>query len=1195
MYLKSIEVQGFKSFANKIKFEFHNGITGIVGPNGSGKSNVADAVRWVLGEQRIKQLRGGKMEDVIFAGTQSRKPLGFAYVAITLDNSDHKLAIDYEEVTVSRRLFRSGESEYRINGSACRLKDINELFYDTGIGKEGYSIIGQGQIDKILSGKPEERRELFDEAAGIVKFKRRKVETIKKLENEKQNLVRVTDILSELEKQVKPLERQSETAREYLRLKEQLKIYDINTFLLEVNQINKQLEEVEKNTGIVQGDLKENRDALEEIRKTYEKLEAYLESLNRKIDEKKSQLNQTGISREKYQGEVKVFEEQLKSFAATGEQYMNRVQAIEDDLQRRESELEQLGKKKSELQELEKNAARIQAEADEKYQEAAKQKNDLTEQIETRKAEIIRLLNEKTNVKTKIQRYDTMLEQVNIRRAEINQRILKFRSDNEAQEKMIAELENDFAGINREVQESESTKEALSTEIRELTAGINKKKQEQDRNLSEYHKQNSNLEALKNLTERYEGYGNSIRRIMELKEREKGITGVVADIITAEKKYEVAIETALGGNIQNIVTDTETTAKKAIEYLKKNKYGRATFLPLNSIANKTGFHNAEVFSEPGVIGLACDLIKIDKKYENIGRYLLGRIVVADTIDHALALARKYHYTLRIVTLEGELLNAGGSLSGGAYRNNSNLLGRRREIEELENAVRTMKEQVQSLAHSVEEDEAQLRVKRTELQKIEDILHEQYLVQNTLRMNLEQADAKKCELKESYDGFSRETSEISEQIMEIKNNHDTLEEELKHWESKNVQLEEQIQTLSQELKQSEEREIQEQRKNEELKLKLSGITQQSGFIHENLERITSEKAKLQEEKEELLKQYEDAINAGEKKKLEITGLSRAISECGEALEKLQEEIDEVQKHRDEQSREHKEFFTRREELTGRITELDKELYRLNTQSERLEENKEKQMNYMWEEYEITYGSARELRNDTYTSLAQVKKMAAEVRNNMKNLGTVNVNAIEEYKEVSERYEFLKTQHDDLVIAAENLEQIILELDTGMRKQFNEKFADIRAEFDKVFKILFGGGKGSIELSETEDVLEAEITIISQPPGKKLQNMMQLSGGEKALTAIALLFAIQNLKPSPFCLLDEIEAALDDSNVVRYAKYLHKLTDHTQFIVITHRRGTMNAADRLYGITMQEKGISTLVSVNLIEDELEQSEKKEEAIL
>ena len=585
------------------------------------------------------------------------------------------------------------------------------------------------------------------------------------------------------------------------------------------------------------------------------------------------------------------------------------------------------------------------------------------------------------------------------------------------------------------------------------------------------------------------------------------------------------------------------------------------------------------------------MIKIDKKYENIGRYLLGRIVVADTIDHALALARKYHYTLRIVTLEGELLNAGGSLSGGAYRNNSNLLGRRREIEELENAVRTMKEQVQSLAHSVEEDEAQLRVKRTELQKIEDILHEQYLVQNTLRMNLEQADAKKCELKESYDGFSRETSEISEQIMEIKNNHDTLEEELKHWESKNVQLEEQIQTLSQELKQSEEREIQEQRKNEELKLKLSGITQQSGFIHENLERITSEKAKLQEEKEELLKQYEDAKNAGEKKKLEITGLSRAISECGEALEKLQEEIDEVQKHRDEQSREHKEFFTRREELTGRITELDKELYRLNTQSERLEENKEKQMNYMWEEYEITYGSARELRNDTYTSLAQVKKMAAEVRNNMKNLGTVNVNAIEEYKEVSERYEFLKTQHDDLVIAAENLEQIILELDTGMRKQFNEKFADIRAEFDKVFKILFGGGKGSIELSETEDVLEAEITIISQPPGKKLQNMMQLSGGEKALTAIALLFAIQNLKPSPFCLLDEIEAALDDSNVVRYAKYLHKLTDHTQFIVITHRRGTMNAADRLYGITMQEKGISTLVSVNLIEDELEQSEKKE----
>ena len=817
---------------------------------------------------------------------------------------------------------------------------------------------------------------------------------------------------------------------------------------------------------------------------------------------------------------------------------------------------------------------------------------ELTEQIEELKEDIIRLLNEKSNVKAKIQRYDTMLEQINIKKAEINQRMLKYQSDADAQEKIISKLQEELETIQKEIQANEEQKKSLEGSLKHLNEEVSENKKNYNESMSLFHRQNSSLEALKNLTERYEGYGNSIKRIMELKEKEKGIIGVVADIIKTEKKYETAIETALGGNIQNVVTDTEATAKRAIEHLKKNKYGRATFLPLNSIANRTGFQNDRVFSEKGVIGLACDLITIQKEYENIGKYLLGRIVVADTIDNALALAKKFQYSLRIVTLEGELLNVGGSLSGGAFKNSSNLLGRRREIEELSQSVDNLKQQSGNLSAKISSQEEQITEKRAELSRVNTVLNEQSLLQNTIKMNLDKADEKKRELAGSYEDFTHESSELREQMTDIKNNHATLNEELDHWESKNTQIEAEILRLNTELAKEREKEALELKSNEELRLKASGITQQIGFLEENLERMAAESEKLNREKQELIQAQTESEKASIEKKAEIASIRQLIETEEKKSRELEAEILKMTQEKENQSKEHKEFFAKREELSAHITALDRELYRLNASNEKLEENKEKQMNYMWEEYEVTYGSAKELqKEEKYQSLSAVKKETAAVKQDIRNLGSVNVNAIEEYKEVSERYSFLKTQHDDLTTAAQNLEDIIQELDIGMRNQFQEKFADIRREFDKVFKILFGGGKGSIELSEAEDILEAEISIISQPPGKKLQNMMQLSGGEKALTAISLLFAIQNLKPSPFCLLDEIEAALDDSNVVRYAKYLHKLTDHTQFIVITHRRGTMNAADRLYGITMQEKGISTLVSVNLIEEELEQTKKEE----
>ncbi|MBE5938955.1 MAG: chromosome segregation protein SMC [Lachnospiraceae bacterium] len=1187
MYLKSIEVQGFKSFANKINFEFHNGITGIVGPNGSGKSNVADAVRWVLGEQRIKQLRGGKMEDVIFAGTESRRPLGFAYVAITLDNSDHKLAIDFNEVTVSRRLFRSGESEYMINGAICRLKDINELFYDTGIGKEGYSIIGQGQIDKILSGKPEERRELFDEAAGIVKFKRRKNEAIKKLQDEKDNLARVTDILSELERQLRPLERQSETARKYLKLKDELKIYDVNMFLLTINQVKDSIESVEKKILIASNELEEKTKTLDETKKQYEQLDVFIEELNSVIENKKNELNEANISVEKLDGEIKVLDEQINSARMNDEHYNKRISDIDNAIAEYNIEKDKLLKEKEEIKDMLNNASTIQSEADSKVAVITNRIVEIKEKIEDAKTEIIEVLNERANINSRVSRYDTMVEQINIRKATISQNLIKFKSDSDAQKKIINELEEELKAVNDEIINMTSEADELEKKISELSAEKKNLFKNQDDYQREFHRLNSNLEALTNMTERYEGYGNSIKKIMELKETKKGIIGVVADIISVDKKYETAVETALGGNIQNVVTDDENTAKEVIEYLKRGKFGRATFLPLNSIANKTGFSNERALSEKGVIGLACDLVKIRKEWENIAKYLLGRTVVVDNIDNALIIARKYGYTLRMVTLDGEQLNPGGSMSGGAFKNASNLLGRRREVDELKNSIEAIKVKQKEVADRLEANEKEGKATKENYEKIKLSLSEKHLTQNSIAHNLKTATDKQQEITDSFANINSESDEISRQLEEINNSCATMKDDLLECDNKNAALEDKVRELTAILESEQAKEAEEMKNNEDLRVNLSGLTQKNDFVRENISRVEGEIRKLVSEKESLKITLEDTSRDILSKINDINNIKASVEDKRKIIEKLSEELAKYGEDKDNQTKEHKDFFGKREELANHISELDKELFRLNSQKEKLEEEKEKQVNYMWDEYEMRYSDALTMKNDELTNLQQIRKTISTLKSDIKNLGEVNVNAINDYKEVLERHTFLKGQHDDLIIAEETLLKIIEELDTGMKKQFSEKFEEIKVEFDKVFKEMFGGGKGTIELLEDEetDMLDAGISIISQPPGKKLQNMMQLSGGEKALTAIALLFAIQNLKPSPFCLLDEIEAALDDSNVTRFAKYLHKLTDHTQFIVITHRRGTMAAADRLYGITMQEKGVSTLVSVNLIEDEID----------
>ena len=1184
MYLKSIEVQGFKSFAHKIVFEFHNGITGIVGPNGSGKSNVADAVRWVLGEQRIKQLRGGTMQDVIFSGTENRKPLSYASVAITLDNSDHKLPVEFEEVKVTRKLYRSGESEYLINGSACRLKDINEMFYDTGIGKEGYSIIGQGQIDKILSGKPEERRELFDEAAGIVKFKRRKNMSLKKLEEEQQNLVRVTDILSELEKQFGPLKKQSEVAREYLKKKEELKRFDINMFLLETTRLKEQTAEIEEKLRNTEEELAGATQKYTDMKTEYERIEEQVDEIDAEIEKAKNQLSETTLLKQQLEGQIELLKEQINSVRMNDEHYEQRSKAICRELEERARQKEALKKDSDEItRKLQAEESR-RKEAGTLLMEMQAHIAGLSDEIDRKQNEIREILNNRASTKAKIQHFDTMLEQMRVRRAQLYKRLVENESDVQKQAEEYEAHKQELLKVSEKIAGSVEQIRGFEAEIEQLQREIAKKNEQLRIGQTAFHREQSRLESLKNITERYDGYGNSIRRVMERKAQVTGLLGVVADIIKVEKKYEIAIETALGGSIQNIVTSDEETAKQMIAYLKQNKYGRATFLPLTAIRGGQDIARPEALREKGVIGTADKLVTVDEKFRKLSEHLLGRTLVADNIDTGIMLARKYRQSLRIVTLEGDLINPGGAMSGGAFKNSSNLLSRRREIEEFEKTVLMLKKEMQEAQEALDETKAKRASLYAKVEELQQSLQKDYVAQNTAKMNLDQIAARQKNTRESVASVHAERETIDAQIHEIEENQDSIQIELETSEKLEQELSEQIEQAQLLLEETRKTESDEVKKNEEIHLSFAALEQKNAFIEENLQRIEEETGRFREELEGL------AANKGEtgaeiqQKEDQIAEIRQTILNSKELFNEIQENIAKSQKERDVLNQKNKSFLGKREELSRHMADLDKEVFRLNSRKEGYEEASEKQINYMWEEYELTYIRALELKDENLTDLAVMKKRIQELKSEIRGLGPVNVNAIEDFKNLSERYEFLKTQHEDLVEAEATLKNIIEELDTAMRKQFTEQFARIAEEFNHVFKELFGGGKGTLELLEDEDVLEAGIKIIAQPPGKKLQNMMQLSGGEKALTAISLLFAIQNLKPSPFCLLDEIEAALDDSNVTRFAQYLHKLTRHTQFIVITHRRGTMTAADRLYGITMQEKGISTLVSVDLLEEQL-----------
>ncbi len=1184
MYLKSIEVQGFKSFANKLVFDFHQGITGIVGPNGSGKSNVADAVRWVLGEQSAKSLRSGNMQDVIFAGTELRKPLSFASVAITFDNSDHKLPVDFSEVTVTRKLYRSGESEYLLNNVPARLKEIKNIFYDTGIGKEGYSIIGQGQVEKILNGKPEERRELFDEAAGIVKFKKRKKEALKKLADEQQNLVRVNDILSELTGQLEPLKKQSASARIYLDSKEQLKKLDVNRFILEETRVEKQLGEIRERTEIAENDSAETQERFDRTKSEYEQVEQEIEQLDAEVLQLNEASSKNALIRQQLQSQIDLLHEQITSIQKSGEQYAARKAQIESEIAEKEEEAAKESQTYSEGSKETDEIIALEKEESEALQGIDQRINEINDEIERAKNEVISMLNNRASVKGKIQRFDTMLEQMGIRKAEINGRLLRMKENEAISQSESSDFDSEMEALAEKRDSLQEEYDRISEEIDRIQSQLKEESNRLETLQSNYHRDASRLKSLEAMAERYEGYNLGTRKIMEQAKHNPGIKGIVADLVEVPKEYEQAIEIALGGSVRNIVTDNEGTAKYMIEYLKTNRFGRVTFLPLTSLRARD-FGNQEILRENGVVGIASDLVSAEDGYEILLKYLLGRILVVENVDTAIRLGRKYHHSVYMVTLQGESFAPGGSMTGGAFKNQENLLGRKREIDDLSENVKKWRSEFDEIKKSAEEHRDRRNELREKLTSLNDEIQKLKLKINTVELSRKQADENLRVNKINRAALEKENREIDQQMAEVKEKSLDITRSLATSEETEEEINQKTEHLRREAEELSKQRDEKAQALTQIQVRSASLREKSHFQKETVDRLKKE---VRELREELLSIDENVASGSGESEEKLRDIDR-IKETIQSGEQEQQDNDlrktELLQKKKELSEDHKEFFDRRDELSKRLADLDKELYRLNSQKERLEESRESSVSYMWDEYEMTPSQVREIVLPEFVEDRQaVKKEINKLKDQIRRLGSVNVNAIEDYKNVLERHTFLNAQHEDLIQSEETLKGIIEELDTGMRKQFHEKFSAIQTEFDKSFKELFGGGKGTLTVDTDADVLEADISIIAHPPGKKLQNMMQLSGGEKALTAIALLFAIQNLKPSPFCLLDEIEAALDDSNVSRYAQYLHKLTKNTQFIVITHRRGTMTAADRLYGITMQEKGVSTLVSVSLIEDKL-----------
>lgn len=1188
MYLKRLDIQGFKSFPEKLKLEFNKGITAVVGPNGSGKSNISDAVRWVLGEQSAKSLRGVKMQDVIFAGTDNRKPLGFAEVSITLDNVSRDLDIDFTEVTVTRRVYRSGESEYLLNGASCRLKDIYELFTDTGIGKEGYSIIGQGRIDEILSTRSEDRRNMFEEAAGILKFKNRREEARLKLDREHQNLERVEDIISTLEAQVEPLKLQSDKAKKYLQLKEQLKHIEINSFLIEADKLDTSIANVETNLSNSSSQLMSEKNDYDRLKQRQKAVKIRIENYETQLQQCQKEFYNVNSSIERKNNDIKLNQEQINSI-------LKSIDRIEKDIEAKKSSIEQLNSNKSsylvKYNSVELQLKELKEALNDKQQQFYKLNEVLSENesiIENYNSKIVSNIQQIANIKNSIQSIEAQYNQFSLRKEQISKEKnynLSQINDKSIKIKSLDKLKNEKIDIEttllKIINDSTKSKQEAETQLKD-----NKKML--DELNSSITGLKSNYKYLESTQKEYRGFAESVKNILKAKQADtskwKGVYGALGELISVNKEYETAIEIALGASINNVITSNEQDAKAAIEYLKSTKGGRATFLPISSIKAKTfGNEIKNLFSEKGFLGIANDFITYDKIYDNIIKSLLGRVVVVDNLSNAIAISKKYNYMYKIVTLDGDLISTGGALSGGSKAQNKiNILGRARELKEIETKLENLnqklkqtKENIDLLEENINDYDELIEAKKSEYQENHiSIMSLEQSSKQTLEV-IKEVEIKQENLLQEDNKIDISLKEFDIKLEQYKSTLDKTETENKDIETKVNEFQSNIHSD----KAAKENILD---NITDMKVKISALEQEQIFCKQNIDKIDNDAKQYDEQISENFDEIKSLKNDMENKNSVIENIKKEIESYSLDKTEKEKQIEKIEQSKNNSSKELKNIEEEAEQKLNTISLLEKENIRIETQKNKLLETKATIYNDIWEEYELTYNLAKDYKDDSLSE-NQLQKQKKQLKQNIKELGNINIDSIEEYKQVKERFEFLTSQHNDIVEAEKKLQQIIEELTNSMTEQFTQQFKLISDNFSDVFAELFGGGKAYLKLSDTNNVLESGIDIIAQPPGKNLQNMMLLSGGERALTAIALLFAILKLKPSPFCILDEIEAALDDANVNRYADYLRKFSEVTQFIVVTHRKGTMEAADILYGVTMQEQGVSKLVSVKL-EDNL-----------
>ena len=1180
MFLKKLEMQGFKSFADKTVFEFKKGITAVIGPNGSGKSNIADSIRWVLGEQSMKSLRGSKSEDIIFAGTQNRKSLGFAEVNMVIDNTDGSLPVEYSEVTVTRRLYRTGETGYFINKVPCRLKDILELFMDTGIGKDGYSIIGQGKIDEILSNKSEDRRKIFEEASGIVKYRTRREESEKKLEQTKLNLVRINDILSEIEANIEPLKLQSEKARKFLDLREELKNIEVGLFVLKINTYKEKLQELEKNKDIFENQSLEENNKLEDMQNLKQELKNQIEQISSELERIQTLGYESENKIERINSEINVSKEKISNNSENKNRLENEITASTITISNLEEEKQGKLCKKENLQE---NKEKFAKELEEKEEELKKLNQKLSSkelEIESKKKQVEDLKENKYSLENEITEQDVNFENFENRKKQTEKELTSVISELDEKRMHKNDINSSFSKIESEknkleekAKKDKAEKDELNRKIKDFEIKINNLVDEQRLEKSKYN-------FLVETEKEKEGYTKSVKELLIACENnptlKNGVHGILANIISTDAKYNTAIEMSLGASLQNIVTQNEEDAKKLVEYLRTNKLGRASFLPISTVHGKK-LENIKQSS--GIIGLASDLVKYKKEYEGIVLNLLGRTVITDNMDSAIKLAKENKYSFRIVTLDGDIINPSGAITGGfVNKKTANILGRSEEIKKLEIEIKKLDEKIETLKQEKEKIQVdgkagEIEENTKKLQEIEITYarEKEKLIQleeniNSIIARKEKLEKEKEDLEDKKKIAIAKKEELQENVKKTEEQIEVLSKEIEEFATLNKDNQKYIDDLNLDIT--------------NLKISVSSFDESSSSMDEIIERIeesiSNEKQSIENKKLQIEKIEEqnssirnnilELQNNIEKIKAEVSGSSEKIETLKNNKNAKNSKLDDIEKNIEKQ------FEV--------IQNVKEQLVKIGIKKTNTEQDISNTINELWNEYEITPNNAVDFPKPT--NVQETQKRVNELHNQIKDLGSVNIDSIEEYKKTKERYETMCEQRLDLENTMAKLRDIIQEMTKTMKDQFSEKFKQINHNFNEVFRELFGGGKAELVLEDENNILECGIDIKAQPTGKKLQNMMLLSGGEKALTAIALLFAILKINPAPFCILDEIEAALDDVNVYRFAEFLKKFSDTTQFLVITHRKGTMEAADTVYGITMEENGISKLLSIKLKEE-------------